>query len=374
MPTMLRRCRALALAAICLTLASCARLLPQAPAIAPLPAETMPITRIAFGSCADQTGPQPFWEPILAMVPQLMLMIGDNVYGDVSSAEMTELKEAYRALGAQPGFRRARERVPFLAVWDDHDYGVNDGGADFAYRQEAQALFNQFWRVPASSPRTRRPGIYDAWSFGPPGQRLQIIALDTRYFRSRLTPTDQRGAPGKERYLPDPDPAKTMLGDAQWAWLATQLRQPADLRLIVSSTQVLAEGHGFERWGNLPLERERLIRLIGETGAGGVVLVSGDRHFGALYLRTEGVPYPLFEITSSGLNRPWLDAAEEDPLQLSALYANANFGTIGIDWTSGRVALGIRDLRGTVVRSTSFELRELTAPAPPSASGPPSAS
>jgi alkaline phosphatase D len=365
MPTLPSRCRALAFAGLCLVVASCARLMPGPPVIAPLPAETAPITRIAFGSCADQNSPQPFWEPMLATAPQLLLMLGDNVYGDVSSAEMAELKEAYRRLAEQPGFRRARERVPMLAVWDDHDYGVNDGGAEFAYRQEAQALFNQFWRVPAASPRARRPGIYESWAFGPKGQRLQIIALDTRYFRSRLKPTDQRDAPGKQRYVPDPDPAKTMLGDAQWAWLAEQLRQPADLRLIISSIQVLPDGHGFERWGNLPLERARLFRLIGETGARGVVFLSGDRHFGAIYQRTEDVPYPLFEITASGLNRPWREANEEDPLQLGPIFADANFGTIAIDWASGRVSLGVRDLRGGLVRSTTVELNELAPGYPP---------
>ena len=58
-----------------------------------------------------------------------------------------------------------------------------------------------------------------------------------------------------------------MLGDAQWAWLAERLREPAALRLIVSSIQVLAEGHGWERWSNLPKERQRLFDLIRDTGA-----------------------------------------------------------------------------------------------------------
>jgi alkaline phosphatase D len=105
---------------------------------------------------------------------------------------------------------------------------------------------------------------------------VQVILLDTRFFRSPLKPTDQRNAPGRERYLPDEDPTKTMLGEAQWAWLADRLREPAEVRLIVSSVQVLAEGHGWERWGNFPRERQRLYDLIRDTGARGVVYLSGD--------------------------------------------------------------------------------------------------
>ena len=156
--------------------------------------------------------------------------------------------------------------------------------------------------------------------------RVQVIMLDVRWFRSPLRITDQRGAPGKERYLPDPDPAKTMLGAAQWAWLAEELRKPAELRLIVSSTQVLAEGHGWERWGNFPLERQKLFDTIRESGAKGVVFVSGDRHIGALYRETPAGLYPLYEITSSGLNMVYWAAKEPGPNRLGALYAAANFG------------------------------------------------
>ena len=89
--------------------------------------------------------------------------------------------------------------------------------------------------------------------------------------------------------------------------------QPADLRLIVSSIQFLAEGHGWERWGNLPRERRRLIDLIAATRANGVVFLSGDRHLSALYEETTGVPYRLVEITSSSLNQPYRNAREAGP-------------------------------------------------------------
>ena len=216
---------------------------------AALPAPTTVLQRIAFGSCNDQRLAQGFWDAIAASNPQLLLMMGDNVYGDVTSAEMTELRDAYARLDAQPGFRRLRARVPIIAIWDDHDYGANDAGGDFPYRQQSAALFRSFWQVPDTSPRGQRDGLYDAFTFGPPGRRVQIIVLDLRSFRSSLKPTDERGAAGKERYLPDPDPAKTMLGEAQWTWLGERLREPADLRLLVSSIQVLPEGHGSTcRW------------------------------------------------------------------------------------------------------------------------------
>ena len=54
-----------------------------------------PLTRIAFGSCAHQNKPQPIWDAVLAWRPELFIFTGDNVYGDVTSAAMTELREAY---------------------------------------------------------------------------------------------------------------------------------------------------------------------------------------------------------------------------------------------------------------------------------------
>ena len=191
--------------------------------------------------------------------------------------------------------------------------------------------------------------------------RLQVILLDTRSFRSPLTPTDQRGAPGKERYLPDPDPAKTMLGDAQWAWLEEQLRRPAELRLIVSSVQVLADGHGWERWGNLPRERARLLELIARTRANGVIFLSGDRHVGGLYRQGDRVPYPLYEITSSGLNMTYPAVREAGPLRLGAVYGRENFGTIDVDWWAGEVALSVRALNGEPVRRAMVPIGALSA-------------
>jgi alkaline phosphatase D len=327
-----------------------------------------PVARIAFGSCVHQDKPQPIWDTIVAARPDLFLMIGDNLYHDVivdkAAGKEEPLAAKYAKIARQPGFMKLKQLCPVLATWDDHDYGKNDAGADFSGRHEAQRLFLQFWNVPLSDPRHTRDGVYHARTFGPDGQRIQVILLDTRFFRSPLKPTDQRGAPGKERYLPDDDPAKTMLGEEQWTWLAARLREPAEVRLIVSSIQVLADGHGWERWGNFPRERQRLYDLIRTTGANGVVLLSGDRHIGGLYREAAGVPYPLVEITSSGINQVFPGNQEPGPNRLGAVYGAANFGTVDVDWWEGSLTLSLRGESGEPVRRTVVRLDELRQQVP----------
>jgi alkaline phosphatase D len=324
------------------------------------------ITRVAFGSCANQEREQPIWAAISAYRPELFLFAGDNVYADVLDGKsvpddgtiLSSMATAYARAAAIPGLKALRESVPHLAVWDDHDYGRNDGGADFVHRDAAQKLFVDFWRLPPDDPRRSRAGLYHALTVGPAGKRLQIILLDTRYFRSPLRPAK---AGTRRRYDPDDAPDKTILGEEQWSWLEARLREPADVRLIVSSIQVVADGHGWERWGNLPRERQRLYDLIARTGASRVVLLSGDRHIGAIYRETRRVPYPIWDFTSSGLTHAYAGADEPGPNRVGALFGAVNFGTIEIDWWASTLTLSIRALNGEAVRRQVLPLAALEA-------------
>lgn len=333
---------------------------PRPETAAALAASGWPLRSIAFSSCIDQTKPAPIWKTILAGTPDLFLFGGDNVYCEMPYT-LARLRHAYALAAESPGMSRLRGSVPHLAIWDDHDYGVNDGGAEFPYKAESKAEFLQFWKLAADDPRRGHDGLYHAQVFGPAGSRVQVILLDGRWFRSPWRRTDQRDVPGKERYLPDDDPAKTMLGDEQWRWLEQQLRQPADVRLIVSGMQVVADGHGWERWGNFPRERQRLYDLIGSTGAQGVVFLSGDRHVGALYREATGTPYPLYELTSSGMTHPWRDAAEAGPNRLGELFTDYHYGTVDIDWRASVLSLSVRDIDGQPRRSIGIALDELRA-------------
>ena len=329
-----------------------------------LPGADTALTSIAFGSCNTAEREIAILNTIAAEDHDLFIYAGDNVYGDARlfDATLPELREAYHQLASRPEFVALREAMPMLATWDDHDYGMNDMGARFAFKGFAEQLFLDFWNASDDDVRRTREGIYDAKVFGPEGQRVQIIVLDTRYFRSDLTITDERGAVGKERYLPSADPDQDMLGAAQWAWLEAQLREPADVRLVVTSIQVHADGHGWEAWRTMPLERQRLYDLVGETGANGVVFVSGDRHSSGLYVRDDVAPYPLYEITSSALNRSFRDENNEPgPHRIGDMYAPVNYGVIGLDWDAGTLSLEIRDEAGEAVRVQSVSLAEINA-------------
>lgn len=325
----------------------------------PLRRPVRPISRFAFGSCADQTEPQPVWEAVLATQPDLFLFGGDNVYASLQPWSAAQLAEAYAQLAAKPGFERLRRSVPHLAIWDDHDYGRNDAGAEFEHKAESKQAFLDFWGAPAHDLRREREGLYHAVTLGPPTARLQVIVLDVRWFRSPWLATDAKGARGKERYRPELHPGHTLLGDRQWRWLEAQLRQPADLRLVYSGIQVIAEGHGFERWGLFPDERQRLFDLIARTRANGVLLLSGDRHVGGLYRHTAGMPYPLYELTSSGLTHTWAEADEPDTTRIGELVKALHFGEVQVDWLRRELSLGLRDLQGQPWASLDLKLADL---------------
>jgi alkaline phosphatase D len=330
------------------------------PSVPPPEPPQVPLRRNAFSSSADQTKPQPIWDTVVADKPDLMIFGGDNVYASGQPWSPDTLRAAYAMQAEIAGFARLRRAVPHLATWDDHDYGLNDGGADFARKSESKEAFLEFWQARENDPRRQHEGIYHAEVFGPPGRRLQVILLDTRWFRSPWKATDRRNAPGRERYVPDFDPAKTVLGEAQWQWLADQLRVPAELRLVVSSMQVVADGHGWERWGNFPFELGRLYRLVTVTRADGVLFLSGDRHVGAIYREPRGpVPYPFYELTSSGITHPWKEAAEAGPNRIGDLFTEQHYGVVEVDWAARALQLQLKDLRGAVRRSQGIAFDEL---------------
>lgn len=331
--------------------------LPKAPLLDP---DTV-LTRIGIGSCFNQNRSGALLETAMRTRPQLFLFMGDDVYGDTQSPDLDELVAAYAAALARPDYRRFRESVPMAAVWDDHDFGLNDGGATYAYKAQSQPLFFDFWGVAAGDARRQTGGIYDSFVTGPAGRRVQTIMLDTRSFRDDWRATDDFGAAGRERYIEDADPSRNILGAAQWEWLEAQLRVPAEVRIIVTSYQLVADGHGWECWRLFPAERQRFYDLLARTRANGVLLVSGDRHRAGIYRQARGLPYPLYELTSSAINMGSRGAHTEEagPNRLGPSFSADNVGMVTLDWATARIGLRIFDRDDRTVLSHDIDMSAL---------------
>lgn len=329
------------------------------PALAP----QTTLTRIAFGSCNHHRAPQHMWAQIAAQNPQVFLLIGDNVYGDTgwdADADLDSLRRAYVSQAAHREFTDFRARFPMMVTWDDHDYGLNDAGGRFPFKRWAEEMFTTFW---GSSAEVRaRPGVYESQIIGPPGRRVQIIMLDTRYFRSdfkRMEWSRERAPLGV--YLPNDDPGATVLGDDQWRWLDQELAKPADLRVVVSSTQVLTEAHNFEAWYNFPLERARLLTMLERRKPSGLIILTGDRHSGAIYKdRSPGGLQDIWEFTSSSLNLAFstdVEAStkrEPDPRRVTKFFGIENYGLVDIDWDKRTLTMSLMGNTSETLAQESF--------------------
>ncbi len=140
------------------------------------------IERIAFGSCTRQMQDATLLNTVVDAKPDLFLMLGDAIYPDINDEAtapldpwpteetLPRIRQAYAQMAAKPEYQNLKKNVPVLAVWDDHDYGINDGSGDFALKDETQQLFLDFFDEPADSQRRKTPGIYDVKTFGPEGK------------------------------------------------------------------------------------------------------------------------------------------------------------------------------------------------------------
>ncbi|MFT4680262.1 MAG: alkaline phosphatase D [Flavobacteriales bacterium] len=315
------------------------------------------VTRIGFGSCADQDKSQPALIAASKADLDVFVWLGDNIYGD--TYKMKVLREKYGKLGCKPEFRKLNEETFYLSVWDDHDYGKNDAGKEYSKKEESKQIFLDFWSEPSNSERRNHLGIYHSVATGEVGKRVQFIMLDTRTFRDSILPANGQGF--RNDYRPHTDSTVDFLGDEQWAWLETVLREPAELRVVCSSNQFGISYNGFEAWANFPAERRRFAELIKSTQANGVVFISGDVHYSEVSKFQHEGCYPLYDVTSSGITQTWHNV-EENTNRVGEAYESNNFGVIEIDWEQSEptIFISIRDVNGNTVNSLTLPLPEIS--------------
>jgi alkaline phosphatase D len=300
-----------------------------------------PGNTIAFGSCSRQNIANQRWYEVLQHHPAVWIWLGDNIYGDTH--DMQVMKQKYEQQKAYAGYQELlNSPAEIIGTWDDHDYGVNDGGKNYSRRDESKKLALEFLEVAEDNPVWDREGLYQAYQYHFNDFSLKVILLDTRYFRDTIYRDPETRA-----YLPNE--SGDVLGEAQWSWLENEIKNSkAELNIIGSSIQVIPEEHAYEKWANFPAARKRFFNLLEKYPDKKAVLISGDRHIAEISkIDLPGLSYPLYDFTSSGLTHSWREAAvEPNRHRVSDFIVGLNFGLILIE-KKGHGKLNVRfEIRG----------------------------
>jgi alkaline phosphatase D len=267
---------------------------------------------------------------------------GDVVYVNADSEKT--MRQSYQEQLENAGYSRLVEDplVEVIGTWDDNDYGSNNGGAEYSKKELSQQIFLDFLGEPPGLNRRLQQGIYSVHDYGPADQLVRVILLDDRFHKQKV---------GSSK-------SADLLGEAQWSWLESQLRQSsAKVHIIVSGIQILSQEHPYESWGQYPASRRRLLNLIKTHKPSGTLLISGDRHIAEisrLNLGSETEPWWLYDITSSGMTHSYEDhPGEPNSLRVGPLFSQLNYGRLKFDWSRRRpkVTADVVSVDGKVVLS-----------------------
>lgn len=294
---------------------------------------------IAFGSCNKQWKENSLWAEILMNDPDVWVWGGDIIYSDTNDMEV--LKENYAIQKQNVSYSNFTSKVEIMGTWDDHDYGVNDGGTEYPEKVASEQLFLDFIDVPKNSLRRTQDGVYFSKNFSVGANSVKIIILDTRYFRTALTEDTETN----HRYTPNEYGNGTILGVAQWNWLQSELENSvANFNIIMSSIQVLSGEHGWETWANMPHEVDKLIDILKVTQAKNIILLSGDRHISDFSKKEiEGLKYPLIDFTSSGLTHSSTNnLGEPNKYRIGEMVNQQSFGLLKINFRNNAVLMEMR--------------------------------
>eukprot|EP00049_Salpingoeca_infusionum_P002022 m.52994 g.52994 ORF g.52994 m.52994 type:complete len:542 (-) comp11346_c0_seq1:145-1770(-) len=308
--------------------------------------------KVGVGSCNNPRLPQSAWEAIHATDMDTMLFIGDTTYTRKSTVQ--DLKDSLEKTMESSHFRTVQTTLDakwkceapqphgqgtcsfnqgMWMVWDDHDFGINDGSGRASVTsygvsdlEERTDLFKTFSfrakdtcsSLSASPLPLTRPGVYSSTLLMDPTTKLKVktVLLDTRSFREagatpnlgvfshtwpigRLSTLAGLALRQAAAWVGLANWDKNaLLGEVQWQWLRGELcGSSAQMHIIASSVQVFTGNAFVESWGHYPGELQQLLSLLKECRPSGVLFVSGDVHYGELI----GFKGRTVEMTSSGI-------------------------------------------------------------------------
>ncbi len=300
--------------------------------------------RLAFGGGAGYV-PQNerAWKTIQSKRPDILLLLGDNVYSDdPTTPEMQHY--CYYRRQSRAEFRSLVASTPVYSIWDDHDFGTNDcsGGPEIelpAWKRPVFEVFRKNWVNPYYGGGDAQPGCYYDFYLGD----VHFIMLDGRYYRN-LQAADQ-GRP-------------TMLGPVQRKWLLEKLEHSKGrLRVLCSPVPWVFEAKGDSRdtWNGFREERNEIFDHLARHKMTGVILVSADRHRSDLWEIKRPDAYTLYEFNSSRLTNQHVHKEMEQAV--FSYNKKQSFGLIDFDTTADDPTIVYRILTIDGEEVFDFELK-----------------
>jgi len=227
---------------------------------------------IIITSCCklQQIPSQPVWEDIKNEQPDVLLLIGDNIYLNHDKHKdparlQAELRKLYGEQLSEPHFQElitdiTERGASLLAIYDDHDFIGNNrygGDNDPTLREVARKELINTFSVP-----TTQDDVYSVSKT----HLVDIIVLDERFYRTKpaISKNDR----------------DAILGDRQWEWLEDTISSSISPYLMIASSSTYHHFIG-ESWEKYPKAFNRLNKLI--SNRKGAFIVSGDVHRNALY-------------------------------------------------------------------------------------------
>jgi alkaline phosphatase D len=299
------------------------------------------ITTLSFGSChkMDKPNSDVILKTIAAEKPDGFIWLGDIVYGNDGNSK--DLKTKFDRLSNKAAYQNLKKNTKVYGIWDDHDYGINDGGADYVNKSESRRDLFTFLGLPKDHRAYQREGAYQAYTIQANKQHIKMILLDNRYFKTPYVKSKNN----RQQYRKDRK--GTLLGKAQWAWLEKQLKNSnAKVHVFGCGIQLLSNKHRFEKWSNYPKERKKMFRLLQKYKVKNPIFLTGDRHMSELSIANIGYT-SLIDATSSGMTEALTyNLTEENPYRVGPTIGQNSYGQLIIDWDQSRISILFKNSEG----------------------------
>lgn len=330
------------------------------------------VSSIAFGSCFKTYNlgkDNKIFKAVKDKNPDLWVWLGDTAYLDNLNFKLSKFEEDYIKNHVETVFNYSKNNKEYqnlikttkiIGIWDDHDFGEDDGGFEFIHKEVIKQLFLNFLDEPLDSPRRKLGvGLQASYSFGHGVKSVKIILLDNRYYSPNIRlihKIKDFGLSFINRFYDSKDTefgGYSILGEEQWIYLENELESSKETIIIIGlGIQFLAFNKGLNEAINFS-DRKRLFYLISKHKKSGVMFITGDIHHGQIqrtFCIIEDIGYHIHEFTSSGLTHNCVinfildvdlcqfgwDYLLPHEYNILPTMQEFNFGMINIDWGNNK--------------------------------------